>query len=169
MDPVEIIRKDDDIAAIGIKRTRKGLIFTISGHEALEALFQEWGTGEVQPVSAHGRFWQPLGGVSLEVYQLGKDPGIHSTPGGVHYSIAKPGCEILYADQTGRQVLNLSFLRLIGISQPRGRAFLVSGIYSTEIVESLIKQIPLAVERFHAMYLMPIGVELRMTTEVTLS
>lgn len=162
------VTKGEDIAVIDFKRSRHGLTIICQAHQAIEELFQSWGTGEKQPIRAHGGYWKGLRGNELEVYQLAKLIGVQKSAGGVYYTIDRPGQELYLQDRDYGQVVNLSFLRLVGVSTPSGVAFTVAGVHDTETYDSLCKVIPTAIERFYATYLMPVDVKLRIFTETTL-
>lgn len=166
--PVEIVRKDEEIASVGIKRNRKGLIITVLTHSAVEGLFQDWGTGERQSIKVHGHHWKPLRDSSpLFVWQMGRTIQPMQTPSGVWFNLDKPGGELITVDPNGRTSLNLSFLRLCESSQgTHGVSFVCSGVYSTDVVDQLAKYIPSAIERFHATYLMPVDCRVRVFSEV---
>lgn len=148
-------KQNEHLVNITLHRSRKGLSMTIRAIPAIEDLMREWGTGERQPVLAHGRNWIAPEGSVLEVWQLSQAIGPLPYDGGV-YSIERPG-QLLIVEgvsldgRSTSEVINLSFLRLVGLSE--GVTFKIAGVYTPDWLEEVGTKIKKATSRFWRTYM----------------
>lgn len=57
---------------------------------------------------------------------------------------------------TSANCLNLSFLRLVGISQPGGVTFHIGGIFGEDVLDTLERAIGLATKEVYSQFMKPI-------------
>lgn len=112
----------------------------------------------------------------LMIYQLSVNPGLIPLEDGTAFRIDKPGWQLNdVKDQEDQEaapaaggrrfvmpttqqvyyktVTNLSFLRLVGISEGAGVKFGVDGVFTTEEVDRLASRIQLSARRFYVQYM----------------
>lgn len=136
----------------GEERSFVGVTFTLKALPALEDFMRNLGSGEKQPVEAFGRGWVGLPGERpLEVYDLSKSIDFSGL------TVAFPGNPFEYADRNlGRKLINLSFLRLAGISEGAGIRFGIKDVYPKEDLIKLKGEISRACKMFCDEFLCPI-------------
>ena len=115
----------------------------------METFIKGLGNGEARPSSAYpnAKLWLPLNPESppLMVYQIAPLPprsGYRLDCVGMDFEV--------------EGLINLSFLRLVGLSKPEGVKFRINGVYSEERLLQLGDRIGSAVESLYKDYLNPI-------------
>lgn len=148
-----------------IQRSRKhnGLLVRVKTVPPVEALFRDWtqeGEGEINSVSAYGRHWAPVDGADLRIYPMRPSPGIIMGDE-VQFRLDTPGFPLMEG-----KVVNLSFLRIVGISEGPGVEFVVKGVTSTEWIEQVGKKIQAAQKMLYLTYLRPVTLHLSVFTSI---
>lgn len=144
---------------IKLRRAQKGLTVTIRTAPEIEDLIRSWGEGDPSDIKLYGRHWTPLEeGTALLVYPIEKSPGPLQHEKGV-YRLDTPGCPLW----TPPNQVNLSFLRLVGISS--GVAFRVAGVFETDQLRDLEEHIKFAVKRFYVAFMKPVTLTLTLMTK----
>lgn len=155
------IKKGETILQLGLNRSAKGLIISCKAHPTIEEFFRSFG-GELQQVSAHGRYWAPVNNPLPPVYAIGDRGILKPLPfEGGHYSLMSVGGPISGADV---EITNISFLRLQGISEGSGVTFAVKGVFTREAVRALRDQLNGAIRRFYLDFLKPMDITLTLST-----
>ena len=136
----------DDITAVyaNVSRGPAGLSVNVRASRKIEDFFKN-ASGEVtEPADLrlHGRHWL-MKEKDFRVYAIG-DPILNgviplvTVPGIIGYRLDKPGARMIDLDRDGRgNVINLSFIKKVGISSPEGFQVVVKGVYS----EAQVRQI----------------------------
>ena len=175
-DDLNIVKGGESIVRISLIRSVRGLRVEVKAHPVIEEFFKQNAVHPGQPepttqqVNSLGRYWQPSGkeGVTLSAYDrvtalpitLGTDDMANLD------RVGQPLLEP-YAHPTGRRShnVNLSFLRLVGISEPEGVVFYVRGVHSIELVRETKEKLSDGVRRFYASYLKPVEMHIVMQTQ----
>lgn len=144
-----VIAHGENILALYLKRTAKGLLVKAKAHPVIEETFQAWsGTGGQSLANTHGRYWSHPKDLPLQVWSLAEviPPG---RVDGATYRVDRVGTLILEGEPNvldrgedrprpqSSMIVNLGFLRLVGISSPEGVEFIVRGVFSTEGVQEI--------------------------------
>jgi len=182
---IEVIKGGERIVDVSLRRSIKGLLVVVKTHPAIEELLKSWGTGEQQDIINHGReWWQVRKSLPLRVWQLGRDPGLISVENGDYFRITHCGRALL--EGTGQvprggqvildgpngpiqpqgPVLNMSFLRLCGVSEGNGVSFMLREVNAPEDLVRLGNRIRDAARRFYVNYLKPARVDISVSTQV---
>ena len=126
LDEQEIIRKSgEEWLAFSTKPSKYGLEVEVRAHEKVEQFMRGMGDGTTAHITLYGRDWvevDPL--YPLLIYN--HDQLIHHNVG-ASFTILEPGRPLLNEDE----VVNLSFLRIQGISGAGGIRFGVKSVYGT--------------------------------------
>lgn len=158
----EVVKRGDRYAMLGFHRGYNkpgapqqefvGMTFYIKALPLLEEFIKSLGTGEATDASLQGRQWVPLSPAAIEVYDLSKHVDL---PG---FTLAAPGQSFKIPDRNipGGEILNLSFLRIKGISGMDGVKFGLKDLYPKSEAPIVKQQIGAAVKRFCDEYLCPI-------------
>lgn len=165
-----------------LRRSAQGLLVTVKASPAVEEFMQRVSEGDTQAVIASGRYWlteftDPLSGKkvvinpnNLEAYSLYHPIPNFRSDDGVMASLENIGRPIFEIDMNegsrgrpqlvnrdgssaGDNVLNLSFIRLVGISNPEGVKFLLKSVISFGSLQRLRDQIQTAQNTFFRNYI----------------
>jgi hypothetical protein len=141
---------------ITIRRGSKGIRVTIRAAKEIEEHFREQ-VNDAERVNDFARAWV---GSGLSVWSLSAPVGSQAI-GGQLYTIERPGQSLLAGDD----VVNISFLRLVGISEPQGVTFEVRGAFSVTFVQNLVRKLTTAAKAYYTEFLRPINVTISMVTQ----
>lgn len=154
---------------VNVRRAIGGVNLSVKTHPSVEALFRSWGDGGVRQAHEYVRDgWLPLGADRLRIYNLAKPNGIQVGDDGENFCIDLPGHALITGHPaTGHDnVLNLSFLRLAGISEGTGVSFSIKGVYTIEALKKIVDRIRFASRRMYNSYLKPAEFNLQVFTSV---
>lgn len=158
------------LSELTICRTRGGIRIYGKVHPLIEDLIKSWSATEPVPVSStYGRNWvgrddKPVASL---VWELQENPGVLSADGGVLFVIDRCGGPLTDERQIndpygGRpktaQVLNLSFLRIVGISEGDGIDIIIKGVFGTDRLLEIVEQIKRAIRYIAVQYIKPVDV-----------
>ncbi len=153
-----VMVKGETRLRLSLRRTSKGLKFTVKADPMLEELISGWANATSESVSSWGRLWQ--GEEALRVYLVPES--VNRMESGIGpYSLSHVSQEILLSNG----MLNMSWLRLVGIGS--GVTFTVGGVYSLKQVQEIAEKIKAVIRSFYMDYLLPVTVHLTMSTEET--
>lgn len=143
---------------LSIGRGRRGLDFYVKTVPEVENFMKALGAGKKEQVDAYGRDWFSLEeNGKLEVYQMDRE--LPPSPTYTLTSIAEP----LRGAKSGK--INLSFLRLVGISDPGGVKFGVAGPFSRSFAREISQTILAETRTLIRDYMVPINISLRISTQ----
>lgn len=155
----------------GPLRSVIGLILHVHADAAIEKFMQTFSDNQKIDVSAHGPLWVSLvPNTAIEVYKFRKSfPAI----GGHNSNLNYPGLGLLLNESpefdgpvpNNNMVANLGILRIVGISNPGGVQFGLAGPYSKLYVKNASTLIIQETKRFLEEYLVPININLRITSQ----
>ena len=156
----------------GKERNRVGLIIKVKARPDLEEFMKGLAQGQKLPLDAIGDTWQNFNqdGKPLEFYQMDN----HRFESNRIYSVDAVGQAPLIADGRNARnalsiatddVVNLSFLRLVGISNENGVTVGIPGAYSGDYIRRLRGLLPTAVKLFLQDYVVPITINLQVISK----
>lgn len=147
-------------AEVNFARAKNGLEIHVKTDERIEEFFKSLAyNGEHDDIAMYGREWLPakLGG-DLRVYRYEKELSGNR----ISYTVTRPAEGI---ENNREGVLNLSFLRLVGISSPEGVRFVIAGPYSKDYVSRISKQISTEVRNIIREYIVPVAINFRISSQ----
>ena len=182
------IKKGDRPIAAQLERSGIGLRIKVRTHPVIEEFMRGCYGGlepSTQPIEDFARQWEPARGASksdLRVYAIPKElNGIFRLNESTGYRLDRPGYPIFIPDEGGggpdrprpstsgrsflppsstpSQVLNMSFLRLVGSSSEDGVTFHIAGVYSDDTIDSIEMALQLAVREIYRQFMKPIRIE----------
>jgi len=158
----EVVKRGDRYALFGLHRGYNkpgapqqeyvGFTFWIKALPLLEEFVKSLGTGDVTDASNLGRQWVALPEQpAIQIYDLSRPVDL---PG---FTLNAPGQSFKMPDvRTGADTINLSFLRIKGISDMNGVKFGLKDLYPKSEAPIVKQAIGTALKRFCDEYLCPI-------------
>ena len=136
-----------------------GVQITVKALPRVEEFMASLGGGEIVDVSSCGRYWQPINGQPLNAYVIQSFMSKHQSDDGSSISFDRLGHPIVSIPEGGSEkypIVNLSFLRLRGISEGNGITFGIKGVYSMDELRSIRDKVNVAQRRFYIDYIRPV-------------
>lgn len=145
---------------LSLQRTPSGVTVCVYSIPAIEEFMRSASGGEVVAVNTLGRYWQPtkegnpLTAYVIPVMRLATDFS------GNGVSLDRLGQPLIEPSQQvpGREQVNLSIMRLVGISEGSGIAFKMRGVYSLDELRKMRDRVIQAARNFYIEYLQPVDV-----------
>ena len=146
----------------GEDKARFGLTVSVKTHRNVEEFARAMGTGEASDVVLIGRYWRPVGEQPLMVYDSSFIASeTLKTDEGRAFRFDRVGQPLIADDGT----INISFLRLVGVSEGAGVTFRVEGIFSVENLRFTRDVISSACRRFYIQYMRPVDLTVQISTQ----
>jgi hypothetical protein len=146
-----------------------GTRVTVRATTRVEEFMQNLGAGEVVDVATIGRYWQPIGGIPLNAYVTQPFNPHFQIDDGSFITLDRLGHPLILPSPDGQQdrhsTVNLSFLRLRGISEGLGVTFGIKGVYSLDELRKVKDRISAASRRFYVDYLRPVDLLVTVSTQ----
>lgn len=155
---------------IAITRSRNGILFNLEATPQVEEFFSTdyHINGDIQPVQLFGRAWSPVGKGELNVYPLpgaGLAGNVNCGPFGETIRLDRVGGPLVDDPNVGIPSVNLSPLRLVGISKAGGVSFKYEGVFTTPYLQDLLRRWQEASARFYVSLLKPVNLVGRVIKE----
>lgn len=175
---LDIVKSGESVVRVLLRRTSKGLIVNVQAHPAVEEFFRANADGVTLDARTVGRYWTnpastqekqlPLMAYDRRASLL--DTQQHDSGSNNFDRLGQQLLEpVLGRNGLASKQVNLSFLRLQGISEPEGVTFILRGVYSTEAVREIKDGIATGVKAFYGAYLKPVEMSVMcLTQEVAL-
>lgn len=179
----EVIKRGETCVIFTIHRNQLhskegvGMFLSVKTHPAVEDFMRTLSTypgGQSEPLivdaSTVGRHWVPIGGAPLVAYQfvekLDNYDAMLDDGDGRSYTMNHLGQPLLISDPDARRpLINLSFLRLRGVSEGGGVTFGIHGVHSLDQLRTMRDQLSGAVRKFYTKYLKPVDLSVICSTQ----
>jgi hypothetical protein len=174
------IGKGEDLLSLETRRISKGLLVRAKAHPAIEDTFRNWsGNGAQVLANSHGRFWLPHGEGKLMAWGLTEVIPRGAVDRTANYGVDRLGTLLLEGESValdrgdgrrlelegnGKLLVNLGFLRLVGIGDAPVE-FLVRGVFTTEGIAQMSSLIHAATRKFVMDYLRPVEIKFVISTQ----
>lgn len=167
---------ETDVIRMCLKRAPRGLLVSVKTHPEIENFMEGLGSGlDILDVGEYGRLWSPTeDGNELKVYGLPVGNGLIGwirNGGGPSYRLDRVGAPLFEGGDEGGNPMggnpmgvNLSFLRILGTSSVDGASFIVSGVYSLEVLKEFKKIFADAAEGFYKNFLKSVNIQVIIST-----
>ncbi len=163
----EITKRGEMCVRVRLRRYGAGIRVSVQVHPVVEEFFRSWSGAEMAPVVVSGRNWMPVQKDSppLNVYAMPALKPIMLEDGMI-MRLDQPGQPLLAFDNDrGQQILNMSFLRLVGASQDLGQEFIIRSVMTLPEIKRLKESISHAAARFYTLYLKPVDLVVTISTQ----
>ena len=157
------------IAQVVVCRSTKGVSLKVKTYPVVEEFAKSLGDGDYQDVKLYsgGRYWHPISSKALNIYnydskttKVGLLTVAHSGGPAFTCQFTQPGP--LY-DTSG--VLNISFLRLVGVSVGSGVTFGITGVFEMDFLKRMRDQIGAACRQFYINYMRPVDLSVTISAQ----
>ena len=173
----ELVKSGEQLIRISLRRSPIGHTLSVWAHPVIEKYFASMSSG-VSAVTEYGRNWVKRKNTpALEAYTFDRSSpqqlAIMESPSGP-VSLSSIGEPLLFNEYgedrpgRGREVINLSFIRLVGISEADGRSFDFRFVGTDEALQALAKKLRDAAKTFYLSYLKPVDVTVSVTIQKTI-
>ena len=172
---LEVIKRGETSLTVSLVRSGGGLTVSVKAHPAVEAFMRGLGSGELVNVRAAGPYWRPVsrdGLPELQVYAMNEAiPNLTLDSQNI-CGVSRPSQPMIevHTDPGSGRIrsnINLSFLRLAGISEDAGVTFAVRGVHTYEALTKMREQIGEAYKLFYRTYMKPIKMDVIVSTQET--
>lgn len=157
-----LVKGGEEIIQLSFRRTTKGVSVSVKAHPLIEQYFIDNSKGEqTVRVSEYGRVWISETPLSVHYMDISPTPSVSA---GISYSFSAVGKNLIQVD--GRtQTVNLSILRLVGISEGIGVKFEIRQVFSHEAIQSLAQSFIKATRQFYIDHIKPFDVTVSLVTQ----
>ena len=168
---LEVIKRGETSLTVTLIRSASGLTVSVKAHPQVEAFMRGLGEGQTTDAKAAGPYWRPVGSSPkpLMIYSqnVAVEPVFLNSGDVVNINHCGQPLLIPYNDGNPgkRTMVNLSFLRLVGVSEDAGVTFSVRGVHSFEAVNKMREQIGEGYKRFYQTYMKPIMADIVVSTQ----
>ena len=133
-----------------------GLAIRVKAAPKIEEYIASLGDGTTTLVESLGRGWRLPNGIEtpLMVYNTVDIPRL-SLQTGELIRLDQAGLPLI-GSRDGQSMINLSFLRLVGISEGEGVTFCIRGVHSVEALSNMIDKLTHASKRFYFDFIKPV-------------
>ena len=152
-----LVKSGVTVVRASLRRSKSGLIVQTQADPSIEDLFREWGGGNYDYASNEGRGW--VSDTPLRVWELRQNPGVMEHSSG-SYSVGHAGGSLVLPGG----VINLSFLRVVGVSTPPGITFEVRGVFTLDSIREIAKKITSASKSFYRDFVLPVDISVAITS-----
>lgn len=139
---------------IQLKRHKRGIKVKVQVWPEIEDFFKEWGGGASE-TARYGRLWKPAveGGETIRLWSF--DDVLRQSEE-TSYNLLNTGAG--FFNEYGH--INISFLRLVGASEPEGRSFIIEQVISRQELEKIGARVTKAAEQFYTNYIQSVNLSL---------
>lgn len=162
-----LVKSGENMVMISLLRSARGIKVSVKTHPSIEEFFKTQ-SNELVSVKELASQWSEVDKSPLNVWHITNDPGVVRS-GSIAYFINRPGSSLIgKLDTPGQEEpINLSFLRLKGVSDVQGVQFEVKGAFSLAYLQKLAQKIVLSSRQFYVDYLKPIDITVSVNTQET--
>lgn len=149
-----VIKRGETCIITELRRNALGLQLRVKTHPAVELFMRGLSdpSGSPLDVTVSDRYWEPQKGQSLLAYRFAQ-PFI---PTG-DYTLEALGRPLIEPEDRNSGHINLSFLRLIGISEGAGISFALKGVYSLDALRRMQDRLTYSQQQFYINYIRPVN------------
>lgn len=151
---------------VNLMRSDYGIRMTVKTSPLIEKFMRNLGPGTAQDINNHARGWLPIeADKPIMIYDIERH-GLGSLgSAGNRYSLIYPGRQLDISAEIGvPDVVNLSFLRIVGVSEGEGVSFHIKGaVHSLEGLRDIKNKIGTACRNLYVDYIRPVDLTVSVT------
>lgn len=155
-----VIKNEETCIQIQLMRGPQGLTVVTKVHPRVEEFMRQSNKNQKVDLGAVSRLWLPTQKDKPLLAWNGERLGQHPSPdGSFNFTLDQLG-QPLYREG----LINLSFLRLVGISEDAGIGFCLKGVHSIEALRDIKEKIAVASRKFYVEFLRPVDMSIRVSS-----
>lgn len=161
-----LVKSGELCLRVTLSRCDVGIQVNVKASPLIEAYMKGLGNGEATPVAALGKNWTKVkeDGPELAIWDASRSALSSLQDNQAKFALNYPGRDLSLAGEIAPNCVNLTFLRLVGISEKDGVTFNIKGIvYSLDGLRTIKNAIGQAGRELYVNYIRPVD----MTTYVT--
>lgn len=166
-----VVKRGETCIITTLSRTALGLSMRVKTHPAVELFMRGLAAEDATPmeVALSDRYWVPIGKQPLLAYRLAQilPPVINPVTGGPLFALDRLSRPLIDTEdgRLGDVPVNLSFLRLIGISEGAGVSFQIRGVHSLDSLRLMQDRLQHAQQQFYINYIRPVNLSVITSTQ----
>lgn len=167
LENTSVVKGGEVCIDFSLERSSEGLKGIIKAHPRVEEFMKNLSGGDLVQVGTVNRYWVPTktSGVPLNAYGLNTKIDTFGAQD-MDFTIDRLGAPLLEAIPDYRKErINLSFLRLVGISEGAGVSFNIKGVYSKELVTKMLDGIGIGLRKFYIDFIRPMNVNVQISLQ----
>lgn len=152
----------------GLERSSKGLTAIIKTHTRVEEFMRGLSSGgELIQVGSANRYWLPFKETEpLTAYSINTKLEGYGGAADADYHLDRLGAPLIEVNPDYRKErINLSFLRLVGVSEGMGVTFSIRGVYSKDMVNKMLDSIGIGLRKFYIDFIRPMNVNVQISLQ----
>jgi hypothetical protein len=161
-----IIKRGETCVEVNFQRCGRGVKVRAKAHPTVEEFMRNLGSGEQIDVRNLGRHWNPLKKdqvlMAYDLKELTSTLSVSSRDEN-YIRLDRPGWP--FFDNGDQRIFNMSFLRLVGLSEGPGVNFIVRGVFDEQAVRQMGERVQAASAWFYSKYLKPINLTVTVSTQ----
>ena len=157
----EVKKSGENLLYFNLRRSFNGLTIKCKACPAVENMFRELSNDEALDLREYGTAWVPVGH-PIQIYNFTQ----HNTTRPVSYTLSDIHGPPLQSVRPGLDLVNLSFLRMVGISEGDGITFTLKGVFELEELKRIYDGIIEAAPKFYNDMLKPVDMHIMVSTQV---
>lgn len=151
---------------VNLSRGREGLLLNVKTSPLVEKFMQDLGNGTKDPLAKFERgFWAPNKSDELYIYNAGRDTLTQiANPDLQRYRLDRIGDRLDLSSEFGPGIINLSFLRIVGVSEADGVTLNIKGsVMSLDGLRDLKNKIGAAARALYVDFIRPVDLSVYVT------
>ena len=160
----EVVKGGVTVIHTGIYRSLikfpQGIMINVKAVKGVENFMEMLGSGRQIDVDVSGRHWRALQGETLKVYELTTPIAAEGSKHEVDFRLDRVGYPLI--DDT--DLANLSFLRLVGISEGAGVWFGLKCVLSLDEMRDIRDKLAKVERQFYINYMRPVDLSIQIST-----
>lgn len=148
---------------IRLSRVQQGYSVTVWASPLVEEFMKSLGTGrdgDTEDLSHFGGRWRS----TSEALRVWNASNMDNVFRGQTFTLDSIGAPLDLTHTHGEQWVNLSFLRLVGISREGGVTFVVQGVHTLEALRTIKNNIATGVQRLYSEFIRPVDLSIELVT-----
>lgn len=161
-----LINNGETVIQVALRRCKDGVRVHVKVVPDVEDFFRHWGGGQQDNIINFGRTWLPYnsdtgravsdGSRALNIWSFGQTKPMDKES----RSLWHPGRPL-----THDGLVNISFLRIVGISAPEGLSFVSDELMSRSELEIVTSKVERSLAWFYREYINPVNMSVNVFTQ----
>jgi hypothetical protein len=165
---VDVIKSGETIFQALFSRSKHGITMRAKVHPSVEDFFSTLAHQGTEDPRGYGRYWIPMEGQKFSCWMFSPSADTIQEMERKGYSLTMLGQPFALGggeQQYGRDLINLSFIRLVGISQEDGQTLSIKETCTADELTRLAERVQQAARLFYVDFLRPKNINIVVATQ----